>query len=273
MNCSAVHVRELAGWDFDGYEYRPETLAFTRFPHARELVAERTSFDQSNVLMTEQTEQLQQEFSAQSARPDLLAEMSGLAWTLGVVDLRPLLAFQRRLFLQPRRSQPAIPLARDWAALLALSFGPARAVDCEMSHDHSAQTLTVRSGNPNLHIRATGDAQSPISIHAGSPFFEVACLRGRWFLRDGYHRAYLLLRAQIYKVPAVIVQAATIEELGATKPWFFSEDVLFSSNPPRVLDFLDEELVLEYDRPPLIKTLRITMEESLTPAPRIGEQS
>jgi hypothetical protein len=36
-------------------------------------------------------------------------------------------------------------------------------------------------------------------------------------------------------------------------------------SPPRVTDFLDDALILEYDRPPLIKTLRVTMEETLSP--------
>jgi len=73
-------------------------------------------------------------------------------------------------------------------------------------------------------------------------------------------------------VPAVIVRANTIEELGPTKPWFFSEELLFSETPPLVLDFLNDELVLEYNRPALIKTLRITMEETLSPATS-GDQS
>jgi hypothetical protein len=60
----------------------------------------------------------------------------------------------------------------------------------------------------------------------------------------------------------VIVHARTLQELGAVRPWFFSEEVLFSPTPPRVVDFLDDALVLEYDRSPLIKTLRITMEET-----------
>jgi len=69
----------------------------------------------------------------------------------------------------------------------------------------------------------------------------------------------------------VIVQARTLEELGATRPWFFPEEVLFSPTPPRVTDFLDDNLVLEYDRIPLIKTLRVTVEETFVPAVSSGE--
>ena len=66
-------------------------------------------------------------------------------------------------------------------------------------------------------------------------------------------------------IPAVIVHAKTMEELGATRPSFFNEDILFSATPLRVVDFLDDALVLEYNRPLLIKTVSVTIEESLAP--------
>jgi hypothetical protein len=40
--------------------------------------------------------------------------------------------------------------------------------------------------------------------------------------------------------------------------------VLLSAAPPRVIDFLDGALVIEYHRSPLVKTLRITVEETYT---------
>jgi hypothetical protein len=104
---------------------------------------------------------------------------------------------------------------------------------------------------------------SPFSLYGGSPFFEVAELRGRWFLRDGYHRAYRLLQAGVHRVPAVVIHARTIGELGATEPWFFSEEQLFSDRPPCVMDFLDENMVLRYERTALRKVIRIRVEESL----------
>lgn len=269
MSCSLVHVRELAGWQLDRYEFRPEANDPAKLSQAKHLIAQRPVFEASTVLLADKTERLQESLSSHATRADLLTEMSGFSWSLGVVDLRLLLAFQRRIFLHPQR--PITITGQDWATLLALSFGPTRPIVCETAHDPATNTLIVQSDNPNLHIRHTGNAASPISIHGGSPFFEVARLHDRWFLRDGYHRAYSLLQAGIFAVPAVIVQAKTIEELGATQSWFFPEEVLFSKSPPRVLDFLDNDLVLEYDRAPLMKTIRITMEEYLTPTTSLGE--
>lgn len=273
MTPNLVHIRELAGWGFDRYEYRPETPAQCETSQAVNVTARTSSFDQSSVLLTAETERLREMFNAYTNRPDLLSEMSGLSWSFGVVDLRPLIAFQRRLAFGTGVAQPSVPTAGDWPALFALSFGSPKPVECEIIHDHSTRTLIVQSANPNLHLRVTDDPAHPLTVHAGGTFFEVARFRNRWFLRDGYHRAYALLRAQVFEVPAVIVEATTIEELGANQPWFFSEEILFSNTPPYVADFLNEDLILEYDRPALIKTLRIKMEETHTPATYTGEQS
>jgi len=105
----------------------------------------------------------------------------------------------------------------------------------------------------------------PISLYGGSPFFEVAAFRDRWFLRDGYHRAYRLLQAGVHRIPAVIIYSRTIEEIGAAKPWFFGEGQLFSNRPPRVKDFLDESLILRYERVALQKVIRVRIEESVQP--------
>jgi hypothetical protein len=273
MTSYPVHIRELTAWGLDDYAYRPKSFEYESARQLAHIVAQRKGSEQVNVVLPAETEMLSEEFAIQAKRSDLLVEMSGLSWSLGIVDLRPLIAFQRRLSFHPELPQVPIPDARQWSALLSLSFGSAKPIECETIHDRSAQTLTLQSSNPNLHFRITSDPTSPLSIHTGGPFFEVACFRGRWFLRDGYHRAYALLNAGVFEIPAVIVYATTIEELGASQPWFFSEEVLFSEAPPCVVDFLDSDLVLEYDRPPLIRTLRITMEETLIPAASIGDPS
>jgi hypothetical protein len=272
MSPNLVHIRELAGWGFDRYKYRPETLTPDKISRAVNVTTQHSSFAQSSAVLTAETQRLREMFTPHANRPDLLSEVSGLSWSLGLIDLRFLIAFQRRLAFSSEIAQPPTPSAHDWPALLALSFGSPKPLEYETIHDYSTQTLILQSANPNLHFRVTEDATHPLTVHAGGPFFEVARFRNRWFLRDGYHRAYALLRARVFEVPAVIVEAKTIEELGANQPWFFSEEILFSNAPPYVADFLNDDLVLEYDRPALIKTLRIKMEETLTPATSKGEQ-
>ena len=273
MSANMVNIRELAAWGLDDYEYRPKILASEKPGDASSCIKSRPPANQSNVLLEMPEPILLNLLASHAERPDLLAEMSGLSWSLGVVDIRYLIAFQRRLSFRPDSTPVTVPAEQDWPALVNLAFGAAKPIKYELTHDRSTRTLILRSSNPNLHIATTNDVAFPLSIRISGPFFEVACFRDRWFLRDGYHRAYALLRAGIYEVPAVIVKTSTMEELGACQPWFFSEEILFSNHPPRLVDFLEDDLVLEYTRPALIKTLCITMEETLAPATSKGEPS
>jgi hypothetical protein len=254
----------------DDDEYRPATYDRGKQFRAQQLVSGRASFESSGALLEDKTAAIQDLLARHASRSDLLAEMTGLNWSLGVVDLRKLIAFQRRIASSSSQPTSPTPHVDDWPALAAVSFGASKLPEYEIIRKPGANTIVLRSCNPNLSLRFFDDPSSPVSVHAGSPFFEVAKYRDRWFLRDGYHRAYDLLRANIFRTPAVIVYARTLEELGATQPWFFNEETLLSAMPPRVIDFLDDALVLEYNRPLLIKTVSVNIEESLAPLEAIS---
>jgi len=262
---NSVRIRELAGWTLDDDEYRPATYDRSKHSCAQQVVSRRASFESLSALLEDETAVIQHLLAPHASRPDLLTEMAGLNSSLGVIDLRGLIAFQRRIAFSSSRLPSPTPHADDWPALATVSFGASKTPEYEVVRKPDSNTIVLRSCNPNLSLRLVDDLSSPVSVYAGSPFFEVAQYRDRWFLRDGYHRAYDLLRGNIFRVPAVIVYARTLEELGATQPWFFNEETLFSATPPRVIDFLDDALVLEYDRPPLIKTVSVTFEESFAP--------
>jgi hypothetical protein len=261
-----IRTLELAAWDFDEYEFRPKTLGRESRGRGRELVAQRHAYQSLSALCEDETILRRDMLERQLSRCDLQAEMLGLDWFLAIVDLRQLLAFQRRLSFNPMLPTMLVPQPWDWDRLIDIAFASPHPVLCDVVHDARNNTVILQSANPNLHIRVTEDPSAPIAIHAGSPFFEVAHYANRWFLRDGYHRAYTLLRAGIFHLPAVVVHAKTLEELGAVKPRFFSESVLLADHPPFVTDFLNESLTIQYDRPSTIKTLRVTMEESVTAA-------
>jgi hypothetical protein len=273
-----VDVHELIAWALDEYPYRsstmgprPEELA-KQVEQAQQRLTEREPYEGCPALLAEETESIRHLLTANVQRPDLQEEYEGLDWALGVVDLRRLLAFQRRLVFSSAQHLSSIPQQDDWRQLISLAFASRRGTRHRIiCNGNAANGLDVNlySSNPDLQLQLNPKAGhsdlSPLSLYGGSPFFEVAELRGRWFLRDGYHRAYRLLQAGVHCIPAVVIRARTLEELGATEPWFFSEDQLFSGRPPWVVDFLDESLVLRYERAALRKVIRIRIEESLQP--------
>ncbi len=255
-----IRTVELVAWGLDGYGFRPGPPDDAKVDAAERVVAAREQYCSEDALCAAVTELLREELERQRSRPDLLEEMDGLKWSPGVVDLGRLLAFQRRLSFGIGPGL-RIPAQADWSGLLTLAFAAASPVVCTMRHDPQARLVTIRSENPNVHLRVTRDPSSPIAVHGGSPFLEVAEYRGRWFLRDGYHRAARLLEAGVLRVPAVIVRARSLAELGAVGSQFFGEEVLFGERPPRVSDFLDPALTVDYERPATVTTLRVRMEE------------
>jgi hypothetical protein len=277
-------VHELIAWDLDDYPYRDSAIKrgqdefAKKLEQARQQLELRKCYADCPALLEEETENIQHLFSVHVQSTDLQKEYEGLDWTLGVVDLRRLLAFQRRLIFSPTSRNSSIPQRGDWPELISFAMGSRRATEHRtITHSGNSDGLDISlySSNPDLQLRMnsmTGpNGRSFISLHGGNPSFEVAEYRGRWFLRDGYHRAYRLLRDGVHHIPAVVIYARTLKELGATEPWFFGEDQLFSEQPPRVIDFLDETLVLRYERPALHKVIRIRIQESLEPFDKTNE--
>ncbi len=278
MSTSRVDVHELIAWGLDEYPFRNAAVGVAlegiarRADRAREVLVQRECHVDGDALLTDETECIRHLLDRAGQRDDLPQEFEGLDWTLGVVDLRHLLAFQRRLIFDPTRQPQTLPGQDDWRGLISLALGARRSTEHRLLRNNSQPdglNFSLYSSNPDLQFRLDrkrGEyGLSPLLLHGGSPFLEVAELRGRWFLRDGYHRAYNLLRAGVHRVPAVVILARDIGELGATEPWFFSEEQLFSDRPPQVMDFLDEAFVLRYKRMPFRKVIRVCIEESLEP--------
>lgn len=261
-----VIIRELVGWGLDESPYHPEFLAGSQpVMRAAAIAGQRPDYTQCDPILHPQPIDASRALSEVIHRADLHIEMQSLQWAIGIVDLRCLIAFQRRLLFDDSHSRPIIPLANDWDGLTALTFGPPITPTCNVSLTNHNRAI-LRSSNPNLQLRFSASSPVPaLRLHAGSPFFEVAEYQNRWFLRDGYHRAYFLLQANVTQVPAVVIHARTLAELGPTHPWFFSNDTLFGPQPPLVTDFIEPDLVTEYRRPRLYKTFQITIEESLEP--------
>jgi hypothetical protein len=273
LNPKTVSVHELIAWGLDEYPHRDDARQEECAKHieqAQRRLAEGERYASCPALLEAETKSISHLLSECGLRSDLHEEYEGLDWTLGVVDLRRLLAFQRRLVFSSERHASPLPHSDDWSRLIPLALGPRKDTKHRLvCHKNSSCGLDVSlySTNPDLQLRLNPplgrNGISLLSLYGGSPFFEVATFRDRWFLRDGYHRAYRLLHAGVHRIPAVVIYARTIGELGATEPWFFQEDQLFSNRPPRVMDFLDESMILRYERVALHKVIRIRIEESL----------
>jgi hypothetical protein len=267
---SGNEIGELAAWGLDEIRDRDDAIAADSLTglqsRAEECIHRAPAWEPGCALIQDVPEHLPALLSRHAEREDMRAEFEGLDWRVGVVDLRRLVSFQRRLTL-PDQDAAVNSAVLDWRSLLDIAFPAGR--KSEFTHSVHAAGVTVSSMNPDLTIRVEPrtDTAAPfgIEMHHGSPFLEVGSYRERWFLRDGYHRAYRLLRSNVCEIPAVIVHARSLEELGIRQPWFFPEEILFCWRPPTVTDFLSEHLVLRWHRPARRKVVQITITEHFEP--------
>src|SRR3984885_3027954 len=157
-----------------------------------------------------------------SALPSTLAEhaaalrgsegakpMVANGWEIGLItDLRRVIAAQPAVFVD-EPSDFVAPVVHALAALgrIALPL-TAPAAQVPVRFDEDSQTWNISSPSPNLRITGNfGGELEPGVLGFGflvrvlPSFVSVAEYRGRYILRDGYHRAYAFLRAGAVSVP------------------------------------------------------------------------
>lgn len=274
MSQQQIEVRELAAWGYDPQPGRGSLASEQLEDAAREA---RFRLDLRKPYEAESPvsgEECGFSVSALEERRKPVAEsgeFDALNWRLDIVDLRKLIAFQRRVgFASGDDFQ--VGEMNSWRSLLDLALPATHApASHAFSTAQDGKSLTIRTLSPNLAVRFAREPGSGLDsirlvAQVRSPFVEVASYRGRWFLRDGYHRSFLLLKQGIFHLPAVVVSAETLFELGAIGQRFFDEDVLFFARPPMVTDFLDDKMVVRFSRPRAEKVVQISIQELREPA-------
>jgi hypothetical protein len=103
------------------------------------------------------------------------------------------------------------------------------------------------SANPNLRILGEAQGEAPNAkifgfvVGAPSSFLQVASYNGRYLLRDGYHRAYGLLRRGITRVPVFVRDFDRFEDL-RLPAGLLPQDSYLGSRPPTLSDYLDDQV-------------------------------
>lgn len=228
--------------------------------------------------------EIQPQLRAFSERPDVQAAMRPHDWTMGVIDLsRSVLSYQRIVMTRGAESRVQAAHPRDWQSILAVCLPAPAPEQFKGSFDAGQNAFTAWSMNPNLRITGfgVGSATMPgaaepqqvfgFTMSFGTKFVQVAEYKGRWMVRDGYHRVYGLLKGGIQQIPCVVVRAKTFEETGAGRPGFFGYETMLGDRPPRVTDFVSPEYSLEIEAQVVTRVIRIRAEEFVIPVHEPGE--
>jgi hypothetical protein len=191
-----------------------------------------------------------------------------------ILSISRLIAIQK--FVYSDADGPDPPSADDLQALFQLTAPEYKVTARATIKDDATLSYTMASENPNLRVGGMAEsevmvatpsgAQMPLHIFGyfatyGGPWMQVARLQGRWFLRDGYHRAYNFLKHGIDRVPCVVVSAGSLTDLGFVRVGFVGPEILLGDRPPRVGDFVDANLAITGSIIPVRKVVRIRAEE------------
>lgn len=209
--------------------------------------------------------------------PLLSTTFAQFTWSVKVVDLRNVIAFQKAIKIDglEERVQPVI----DDRSILADFCLPGEQTVPPQSliKDIDGNGFTVSSLNPNLRVAgnqvapvqvAPEEGMQPMSMLAvtflvsmGSSFLQVAKYNGREFLRDGYHRAAALLRSGINETPCVYIEAKTFDEVGAHPAAMLSYELLYGDRPPLLGDFWADSVASDVEQPTIRRAVRLRAEE------------
>ena len=124
-----------------------------------------------------------------------------------------------------------------------------------VAFDSAKNAWLISSPNPNLRVVGNFSAEvGPgmtglgFGVALQKSYLQVAGLGGRFFLRDGYHRAYGLLAAGIRFAPALVKEFASFEEVGLP-PGLLPQNAYLGERPPLLKDYLDNEVAADTEIP------------------------
>ena len=142
--------------------------------------------------------------------------------------------------------------------------------------DQDGLAITISSLNPNLRVVSAQPHEALVATSPGLPpqkmqaitflvnlglsYIQVARYQGRYFLRDGYHRAAGLLRARVNRVPAVVIYAPTFRYVVPTAG-LFDHEIAFGDHAPLLTDFWDDSVSSDARQPAVRKVVRIRAEQ------------
>jgi hypothetical protein len=211
-------------------------------------------------------------------RPAVQANFHNLNWNTAVVDLTKVLSFQKVIFTD---DTPGDPAGTDTSNLLEICLPSDQPIPPSGAiGDPDGKGFTISSLNSNLRIIGGQLSEANVSQAPGQPsvrmqavtlfvsmgtsYLQVIHYHGRYFLRDGYHRAAKLLRSGIAIVPCIYINARSFEDFQAP-PGALPYETLYGDRPPSLVDFWDDSVSAEISQLAIRKVIRIRGEEFAVP--------
>jgi hypothetical protein len=200
--------------------------------------------------------------------PECKAAFPEDTWSPLLVEIARITPLQPNLDLDYAESLGDNALdPRSPASAVKLCFASRQLTGFEVRTDQSQKALSVSGINPSLEVvglrcSQQGDGGMVLVSFMISPPPNVVAIthdEGRYFLLNGYHRVYRLMKAGFTHVPCMVRDGAPYGR------GFFPSEVLRAPRPPLVKDFADPALGIVVPFRAVKKVVRIRPDEYFVP--------
>ncbi len=190
-----------------------------------------------------------------------MATFAKEGWELKLISLPDVCAAQPNVFTDHAVERAAGINAGDLMGLASASLPVPTITALPAQFDPAKSAWIFTSQNPNLRICGNFAAEvSPgvtgfgFAVEVAVSMMQVARFRGRYILRDGYHRAYGLLKAGITKVPVLVRDFQSIEQIGLPAG-LLPQDAYLGDRPALLKDYFDPVVSASLELPATRKVL------------------
>lgn len=214
---------------------------------ARSIVAGRpVNINQTDALTPAPTT-LDEHVASLRAIPSNLFDNGG---NIQIADLRRIIAAQPLVFsdhAQERVANLNPNNIRDVAAVTIPIPIPKIAMG---NYDEVRKTFIFTSPDPNLQVLQVINQNGVcgFQVALATSIMRVGRFNNRLYLLDGYHRAFGLLKREIYFVPVVVNEFTQFEHMRLPQGMLL-QDAYLGNRPPWLSDYLDDEVAVSHVSP------------------------
>ena len=218
----------------------------TRVREARAAVGARPVWDNRTGLVSPLPAELGDHAARLVATPGG-ATMRADGWDIAMIDLDDIVGFQANVFTDTTPDRVAGLEPGNLESIAALTLPISDTAPVSVQYDQLSRAYTITSPNPNLKVVGNFDDR-PADVPPGFGFriavtpsyLQVARIRGRLVLRDGYHRSFGLISRGITHVPAYVRDYDTTENLAPAG--MLPQNTWLGDRPPMLRDYHDDRV-------------------------------
>jgi hypothetical protein len=188
--------------------------------------------------------------------------------SIQMADLTRLAAVQPVVHLDDSRHFD-LPSTPDLVSLAKITLPMPTRIELPVEFDPQKRAWILDSANPDACVM--GHFRTPVEIAPGvfgtgygfciaalPSVVQVVRFRGRYFLKDGYHRSLALLQKGIAKIPVIFEETDKLEIAGR-----FSDEIILGDRPPCLPDYLEDNVSAAVSHLAVHKAITIECSEQL----------